>query len=143
MGVSGIVSKKDFVERRKQLRVKIKEGAFVEFHKPRLFNLGKPRIIKSFSIIDISVKGLAFQYVDRNMWSHDFNPLSISKSISKTDDKIGKVPFKAVSDFIVSRHANSILIKRCGVKFGKLTLAQKSQLVSFIRNHAISESLRF
>ena len=65
MGVSGIISKKDFVERRKQLRVKIKEGAFVELHKPRLFNLGKPRIIKSFSIIDISVNGLAFQYADR------------------------------------------------------------------------------
>ena len=143
MGVSCMISKKDFVERRKQLRVKIKEGAFVEFHKPRLFNLGKPRIIKSFSIIDMSLNGLAFQYADRNMWSYDFNQLSISKTISKTDDKIEKVPFKAVSDFSVSRLANSRFIRRCGVKFGKLTLAQKSQLVSFIRNHAISESLRF
>jgi len=130
--------KKHIVERRKQSRFKIKGRAFVEFQKHRFFKLGKPHVIKSAEIIDVSLEGLAFQYTDRNMWAHDFNELSISK----TDDdiKIGNIPFKAVSDFSVSRLSNSMFIRRCGIKFGELTPAQKLQLDYFIRNHTVGEA---
>jgi len=129
-----MISGKSFIEQRKHHRFKVKEGAFVGFYKPRVFKLGKPRLIKSAPIIDISLEGLAFQYTDFDMWSPNFDELSISK----TDDeiKIGKVPFKAISDFLASRFSDSTFIRRRGVKFGKLTPNQKNHLRRFIQNQA-------
>lgn len=49
------------VERREHERYLVKEGIVAEFHKPRLFKLGKSRIVKSVPIVDISLGGLAFQ----------------------------------------------------------------------------------
>jgi hypothetical protein len=128
-----MVPKKSFVERRKRNRFHLIAGTFVEFHKPRFFNLGKPRIAKSAPIIEISYEGLAFKYVDRNMWPHNFNVLSIS--IIDQSNKINEIPFKAVSDFSLSRLPNSKFIRRCGIKFGKLTTDQKSQLYDLIQNN--------
>ena len=133
-----MVIKKDFVERRKQNRLKVKEGVFVEFHKPRLFNLGKPRIAYSAAIIDISVGGLAFEYTDRHMLSPDFHQISISTTTDKI--KVGEVPFKDVSDFPISRQSNSKFMRRRGVKFGELTPNKKFQLDAFIKNHAIVDT---
>jgi hypothetical protein len=127
----------NFVERRKNNRFKAKKGPLVEFLKPRLFNLGKPRIVKTASIVDISKEGLSFEYVDKNMWSLDFNELYIGDSIDEI--KIEKVPFKVVSDFSISRIQNSTFLRRCGVKFGELTAEQKAQLHYFILDHAISD----
>lgn len=130
-----MIVKSNFVEQRKHNRIIIKEGAFVEFYKPRLFKLGKPRIVKSASIIDISKGGLAFQYIDRDMWPLDF----FEFSISKTDDKIkiDDVQFKAVSDFSVSRLSNSKFTRRRSVKFEKLTSTQKTLLFQLIQNQTI------
>jgi len=125
----------DLVERRKHNRYKVKEGIVAEFQKPRLFKLGKPRIVKSAPIIDICLDGLAFQYTDRTMWSPNFNELSISKAA--VDVKIDNVPFKAISDFLTSRLSDSTLIRRCGVKFGGLTPNQKEQLHYFIQDHTL------
>lgn len=135
LGFTIMITKKHFVEQRRMKRFKVKEGAFVEFHKPRLFKLGKSRIIESAPIIDISLKGLAFQYTDRNMWTPNFNALSISRIADEV--KIDKVPYKAVSDFPISNVANSIFLRRCSVKFLGLAPTQKSQLNHFIQNHTI------
>jgi hypothetical protein len=126
-----------FIERRKRKRSKAKEGTLAEFHKPRLFKFGKSRIVKSAPIVDISLKGLAFQYTGRNMWSPNFNELSISRIADEV--KIDKIPYQAVSDFSISNAANSIFLRRCSVKFGELTPAQKSQLANFIQNQTISD----
>jgi hypothetical protein len=131
---------KYFGNRRKKDRFSAKEGAFVEFnkpYKPRLFNLGKPRTaILSAQIIDISSGGLAFQYVDHEMWSHDYGVLSISIS-HKKNNKIVQVPFRVVSDFTITKLSNSKFKRRCGVKFGRLTYPTKFQLYSFINAHAL------
>jgi len=130
-----MITREDFVERRRQNRVAIKEEAFVELYKPRLFKLGKPRIANSASIIDISSGGLSFQYTDRHMWSPDSYELSISTTADKR--KIEGVPFKAVSDYPISRLSNSKFIRRRGVKFGELTQNKKFQLDHLIKNHTI------
>jgi len=128
--------KKHFVERRKKNRFKVKEGALVQFYKPPRFKLGKPRVIKSAPIIDISVGGLRFEYIARNMWPHNFDSLVISKASDKT--RIDNVPFKAVSDFPISTLPNSTTLRSCGVKFMGLSPNQKSYLDSFIRDYTIS-----
>lgn len=132
-----MIAKNNSDERRKHNRIIIKEDAFVEFYKPRLFKLGKPHIVKSASIIDISTGGLAFQYIDRNMWSSDLSELSISKTTDKI--KIDEVRFKAVSDFSISRLSNSKFTRRRGVEFGKLTSTQKIQLIQLIQNQKIGD----
>jgi len=129
-----MTSRKGFVERRKQDRFKVKEGAFVEFHKPPLFQWGKPRIVKTASIIDISIDGLAFQYIDLKMLSLDFYTLSISNITGEI--KINEIPFKAISDFAISRVSSSEFIRRCGIKFEKLTPNQQSQLRRLIQHYA-------
>jgi len=132
-----MTTKTGFTEKRKHKRFKVKEGAFAEFHKPHRFKLGKPRIIESAPIINVSLKGLAFQYIARDMWSSNFNELVISSSETADEIKIDKVPFKAVSDFAITRLPNSMFSRRCSIKFRELTPAQKSQLDHFIQNHTI------
>lgn len=126
-----------FVQRRKQDRLKVKEGAFVEFHKPGIMKLSKPRIIKSAPIISISKTGLEFQYIDHKMWSTNFKELSIT--MAGDDNVIREVPFKVVSDYAISKHSRAKFIRRCGVKFGKLTSSQKSFLDSFIESHTVHD----
>jgi ribosomal protein L20 len=133
-------NKTGVIEKREHQRFKVKEGTFAEFHKPRLFKLGKSRIIASVPIVDISYKGLAFQYTDRNMWSHNFNELSISRIADEI--KIDKVPYKAVSDFIKSDFAKDIVLRRCSTKFGELTPAQISQFDHFIQYYTTGSDQR-
>lgn len=133
-----MTTRKDLVERRRHNRAKIKGEAFVEFYKPRLFKLGKPRIVFSAAIIDISGGGLAFEYNGRHMLFPDFYQLSISTTADKI--KIGEVPFKVASDFSISRLSNSKFIRRCGVQFGELTPNKKFQLDAFIKNHTIVDT---
>ena len=132
-----MISKGNFVELRKHDRVKIKEDAFVELYKPRLFKLGKPPIVKFASIVDIGLGGLAFQYTDPNMWTADLNVLSIANTAEKI--KIDRVPFIAVSDFLRSRNSDSTFTRRCGVEFGELTFTQKFQMANFIQNQTITD----
>jgi hypothetical protein len=127
-----MIIRSNFAERRKHHRFKVNEGALAEFHKPRLFKLGKSRVAKSAQIVDISLEGLSYQYADRNMWTTDFKELTISMDTAEI--KIDKVLFKTISDFSTSRLPNSKFIRRCGIKFGELRPSQKNQLHYFIQN---------
>ncbi len=115
-----MTTSKYFVELRKQNRFKIREGIIVAFQKPRLFNIGRPCIVKTASIIDINRRGLAFEYISHKMWSADFNKLSILQ----TTDEIDNVPYEVVSDFKASSFTKSKPIRKCGIKFGELALNQ-------------------
>jgi hypothetical protein len=117
-----MTTSKYFAELRKQNRFKLREGIFVAFQKPRIFNLGKPRIVKTASIIDINRKGLAFQYMSHKMWPADFNKLLI---LQTTDEiEIDNVPYVVISDFKAPNFTKSEPIRKCGVKFWELTLNQ-------------------
>ena len=117
-----MVNSKYFAELRKQGRFRIREGIIVAFQKPRLFKIGRPRIVKTASIIDINRKGLAFHYISHKMWPADFNKLAI---LQTTDEiEIDNVPYEVVSDFKASGFTKSKPIRKCGVKFGELTINQ-------------------
>ena len=117
-----MTTSKYFAELRKQNRFKLREGIIVAFQKPSLLKLGRPRIVKTASIIDINRRGLAFQYMSHKMWPADFNKLSI---LQTTDEiEIDNVPYEVVSDFKASNFTKSKPIRKCGVKFGELTLNQ-------------------
>ncbi len=133
----GLTCRKDFVERRKHKRFKVKEGAFVEFDKPRFFKLDNPVNVRLAPLIDISRGGLGFKYTDGEEWSHDYDELTISKCHNET--KIDKVPFKVCSDSIIDRISDSMSMRRCGVKFGDLESNQRTNLYSFMDAHIINE----
>ena len=130
-----MTSIKDFVDLRKQQRFKLKEGVFVEFYKPRLFNLGNLRLVNYAPVTDISEGGLGFVYTDRQMWLHDLNELTISDKINEI--KIDNISFKILRDFKISKLPNSKYLRKCGVSFGVLTSEQKASLYSLVHSHTV------
>lgn len=129
---------KGFVERRKYKRFKADETV-AEFYKSRFFKIGKPRLVKSVPVVDISYGGIGFQYVARDMWPIDFDTLTISNVPDEIS--IDNVPFKTVADFPISKGANSKSTRRCCVKFGDLTPKQQSDLSALIQKLAISNQV--
>ncbi len=128
-----MTTSKYFAELRKQNRFKIREGINVAFQKLSLFNLGRPRIVKTASIIDINRRGLAFQYTSHKMWPADFNKLSI---LQTTDEiEIDNLSYEVVSDFKASSFTKSKPIRKCGVKFRELTLNQTILLNNLLLNY--------
>jgi len=131
-----LIVRSNYIERRQDIRFKLNEGIFAQFYKSLLVKLGISRRVKSAPVIDLGVGGLTFQYISRNMWTLDFDELSISKHLDKA--KIITLPFIAVSDFPISRLPDKKFLRRCGVKFGELTLDQKYLLHYLIQDYKIS-----
>ena len=114
------------VERRKHKRFKVKEGAFAA--------LGH-RFTPIGQIMDIGKGGLSFRYVAKANESKGLSPLqivAIDRSI-----RFDKAPCKPIWDLEIS--SGSIMMRQCGVQFGKLTAGWASQLEYFIQNHTTDE----
>jgi hypothetical protein len=126
---------KPIVKRRKWKRFKIRGSAIVMIHKPRFIEFGKPTLIELGPLIDISLGGLAVQYVETKKRLVDSAELSISfpnKGVS-----LGQMPFKIVSNSTIATLPDSKkIINRC-VEFEKLTPYQSFQLESFINKFSI------
>ena len=129
-----MTTSKYFAELRKQGRFRIREGIIVAFQKPRLLKLGRPPIIKTASITDINRRGLAFQYMSHKMWPADFEKLTILRTTDEIE--IDNVPYEVVSDFKASNFTKSKPIRKCGVKFGELTLNQTILLNHLLLGHS-------
>jgi hypothetical protein len=117
---------KKFIERRKNSRFKVDEGAFA-VPKPRTAVMGK--------IIDISNGGLTFGYFDsqgRTKESFELTIAMISQGF-----KLDRLPCKTVSDFELPSDfiEDSVKKRRCCVKFGQMTGSQKERLEYFIQKY--------
>ena len=115
-------------ERRKHKRFQVEDIAFAVLR-------GQVELLGQ--IIDISRGGLAFHYIvsGRNV-----------KSSSELDILLAyyglymeKIQFKTISDFQIPNKSpfSPIIMRRHGVKFGKLTPNQSSMLEDFIREYTI------
>jgi hypothetical protein len=126
------------IERRKHERYHVKTGTFallrstsIEFSKIREMGMGeigfaviKSKPIKMGQIINISMNGLAFEYIERR-----------DKPI-----KVFKLDILYAQDAIESEiPLNTFTIRRCGVEFGELTSNQKSRLEFFLNKHTIMQ----
>ncbi|MCK5783461.1 MAG: PilZ domain-containing protein [Desulfobacterales bacterium] len=119
-------------ERRQHRRYKIDAGAIVAFKKKHLFNFGKQRLVKLGPITDISMGGVAVQYIESKIQHTEYNELTILNSAGNIE--FDKVPFKIVRDEIVAELPNSKRIKKRGMRFGKLSNYQVARLQYFINN---------
>jgi hypothetical protein len=83
---------------------------------------------KSGEIIDISMGGLAFSYLDRHDWSYE--SFDRGMLLGEMELCLEDIPLKVISDCAINSGLS--IIRRCGVKFEKLTPKQLAQLEYFI-----------
>ncbi len=80
--------------------------------------------------MDISLGGLRAQYIASGIYPYKDDVLSIVTKDGKV--KIENIPFKIITDYIYTRLPDDSYLRRCGIKFGKLSDSHKQQL-----NHLI------
>jgi hypothetical protein len=107
--------KKDIKDRRKHKRFKVKSGTCKVNE-------------KSADIIDISMGGMAFSYLDDGEWTDE--SFDRGMLLGEKDLCIEDVPFKIISDCAIN--SGLTITKRRGVKFEKLTDKQLAQLEYYI-----------
>jgi c-di-GMP-binding flagellar brake protein YcgR len=116
-------------ERRNHTRFKAKAGAYTVF---------SARSIIPGRINDISLGGLCFSYVEGEEWYHESSELDIL--FGDDDFYLDKIPFETVSDTIIENESpySQIIMRRCGVKFGKMSSEQLEQLKHFITQNTMN-----
>jgi hypothetical protein len=124
-----MVGRKRTVERRKSKRYKAVKGAYATI---------SPHSNKLGQIIDISLGGLAFNYIDTN--GDDTNNQSSSKEsifLSSKGFYVGDIPFKTVSDNEVTNipSISAMKVRERHVQFTDLSLKQLFDLDYYLRNN--------
>ena len=117
---------KEPTERRKQKRFKSREGAFVAL---------RLRGSKLEQIIDISVSGLAFRYID--IGERPRGTFELDIFLRDKEFHLERVPAKTVSDleFAEEFPFSATKTRRHSVQFGDLTDDQVCRLAYFIKHH--------
>jgi hypothetical protein len=118
-------------EHRKRKRFQVPTGTYIAL---------RPDYIKVGQIIDISVDGLAFDYV-----GHDKKSSTESRELDilmlDSAFHLYKIPCRIISDLKTyqSPPGFTISMRRCGVQFGGLTAYQSGRLKYFIKKHTKSK----
>ena len=144
-----IMERHEMIDRRERPRYSTKVGTFallratsIALSKIQDMSMGeigfaviKSKPVKMGQIINISTKGLAFDYIVRREESVQVYKLDIL--FARDAFYLGKLLFKPVFDYAVDSEVpvTSFTIRRCGMQFGELTAQQKSRLEFFINNH--------
>ncbi len=130
-----MVGRKRTVERRRNKRYKAVEGAYAAVS-PNSHKLGQ--------IIDISMGGLSFKYIDTSNGSQDNDPLMGEDAIflSSMGYYVGDLPFKTVSDYEVTNAPSfsSMKVRKRHLQFTDLTFKQLFDLDYYLRNN-VSEQV--
>ncbi|MBW1841562.1 MAG: PilZ domain-containing protein [Deltaproteobacteria bacterium] len=121
------------IRRRKWKRFRINGSAIVMLHRPSLLGLGKPTLIELGPIIDISLGGLAIQYVDSKKRQTECFELSIS--VPDKGIVLEGLPYEIILDREVATLPDSRKIRNRCVQFEELTSYQKLKLEAFIKKH--------
>ena len=129
-----MVGRKRTVERRKNKRYKAAEGAYAAIS-PNSHKLGQ--------IIDISMGGLAFKYIDTSTENSEKNPVPEDAIfLSSMGYYVGDLPFKTITDYEVTDAPSfsSMKVRKRHVKFTDLSFKQLFDLDYYLRNN-VSEPL--
>ena len=145
-----MTNKKEFIERRKHERFKVKSGAIAMIRplpakQEQTKNMsvdGNALVAKAkyCQIINISKGGLAFRYIGRNGESNEpfeLDVLFIQDSICFTYLK--NVPFNIIwTSYVASKNSsNNLRTNLLGLQFGKMMPNQIAQLDRFIQKCTI------
>lgn len=133
-----MAKKKTSAEQREHNRFQVPVGSFV--------SLGSNGSVLG-QILDVSMGGLSFRYIG----DEAKNGSHLDIFLTEHGFHMKKVPFKAVMDFEMDNrvldktgrkvHPHCRTMRRGSVKFHKMSRKQRSQLKSFLQNHAVREGL--
>ena len=123
-------------QRRKWKRFKIKGGAIVMLHRPRMMDLGRPKLIELGPIIDISLGGLSMQYVENKKRAIEATELSVS--VASKGIALSGFGFRLVSDTAIAQLPDGKLIRNRCVEFTGISPQKRFQLESFINHFSIN-----
>lgn len=129
-----MVGRKRTVERRKNKRYKAVEGAYAAIS-PNSHKLGQ--------IIDISMGGLSFKYIDTSVEDKESGTLPEETIfLSSMGYYVGDLPFKTVSDYEVTNAPSfsSMKVRKRHVQFTDLSFKQLFDLDYYLRNN-VSEQV--
>jgi hypothetical protein len=134
-----MVGRKRTVERRKSKRYKAADGAYAAIS-PKSHKLGQ--------IIDISMGGLAFKYIDTNNGDikndniENKNDSKESIFLSSMGFYVGDLPFKTISDEEVTNAPSfsAMKVRERKVQFTDLSFKQLFDLDYYLRNN-VSEHI--
>ncbi len=121
------------IRRRKWKRFETVSGAVVLLNKPYLMGLLGIKRIEMGPVINISMGGLAVQYIGNKERTAEYSELSIY--IPAEGIVLDKVPFETISDFEVTRMPDEKAIRKRCLKFGTLSTYQTFQIEEFIKKH--------
>jgi len=110
------------MERRKHKRYKVTKGAC------KVGSNAESKSAKSGEVIDISMGGLAFSYIEDGEWTDE--SFDRGMLLGEKDLCIEDIPLKVISDCAIN--TGITITRRCGVQFGKLTPRQIAQLEYYI-----------
>jgi hypothetical protein len=117
-------------DQRKHKRFRVKGGAFVAI-KPSETHVGR--------LVDISMSGLAFDYVIGQELPQP--PTELEIFVKGGTFRLNNIPCKAIWVKASGQsRVTSINRRRCGVRFGKLTDHQEVKLEEFIETFTIGGS---
>ena len=122
------MSIKRTVERRKNKRYKASEGAYAAI---------SPNSQKLGQIIDISMDGVCFKYIDTsNDGQNDGTQQEDSIFLSSRRGYVGDLPIKIVGDYAVTNDLSfsSIKVKKMHIQFTDLSVKQFFDLDYFLRD---------
>lgn len=127
-----MMNRKNFIERRKQDRFKVKDSAFVSIKSDHCTKIGPIR--------DINRDGFAFRYIGQR--GQIYGPLEVDILYSGSGLYVQKIKSKAVADFKTDKNplSNSLAIRQCCVQFYELADDQISQLFNFIEKYVNKRS---
>jgi hypothetical protein len=131
-----VANKKEFVERRKHERLKVKNGAIAIIRFSNIIASAQ----KYTQILNISRSGLAFRTIDRKGESNKpvkLDLLFIHDSICSAYLKYVSLKTVWVSHIDNKTSFNQLKIKRQGVEFEEMTLQEESQLDRFLEECTI------
>ena len=121
---------KELTEQREYNRFQVPKDAFAALG-PDYINVGQ--------IINISMGGLAFRYLDSKVES---NASELDIYLASRTFYLYNLPFETVWDSVANEmHFSSINMKVCGLHFGDLTFEQKFDLRHFIQTFAIGRAM--
>jgi len=124
-----MVGRKRTVERRKNKRYKAVEGAYAAIS-PNSHKLGQ--------IIDVSMGGLAFKYIDTSFDDADDDTISEETIfLSSMGYYVGDLPFKTIADYEVTNAPSfsSMKVRKRHVQFKDLSFKQLFDLDYYLRNN--------
>lgn len=113
-------------ERRNHPRYKIKNNAFA---------IVNPEPVRLVPILDIAMGGAGIYIDNEDQWLHKSSKLEIM--VADCSFYLANIPFDAIANCraLPANPSNLVDGRRCSIKFGTLTLSQKSALKYFIRNY--------